>query len=70
MNKEKYHTRKIIDFEGDETEKDIAFKIPKKDFKIEDYKLEFRLMDDARKRSDLLYSYDLENIAEELHRSK
>ena len=69
-DKEKYHTRKIIDFEGDETEKDIAFKIPKKDFKIEDYKLEFRLMDDARKRSDLLYSYDLENIAEELHRSK
>ncbi len=69
-DKDKYRTRKIIDFEGDETEKDLAFKTPKEDFKIEDYKLEFRLMDDARKRSDLLYSYDLENISEELHRSK
>ena len=69
-DKEKYRTRKIIDFEGDETEKELAFKTPKVDFKIEDYKLEFRLMDEARKRSDLLYSYDLENISEELHRSK
>ena len=36
-------------------------------FEIEEYKLEVRLVDDEKKRSDLLYSFDLENISNELH---
>ena len=71
VNKSNYRSRKDIKFQGDELEQDLAFKGPKENFNIEDYKLEVRLIDDEKKRSDLLYSYDLENISNELHgRSK
>lgn len=67
VNKSVYQSRKDIKFDGDETEQDLAFKGPKENFKIEDYKLEVRLMNEGKKPSDLLYSYDLENISDELH---
>lgn len=71
VNKNNYRSRKDIKFQGDELEQDLAFKGPKENFNIEDYKLEVRLIDDEKKRSDLLYSYDLDNISNELHgRSK
>ena len=67
VNKSNYRSRKDIKFKGDETMQDLAFKTPKENFNIEDYKLEVRLVDDDKKRSDLLYSFDLENISDELH---
>lgn len=67
VNKNNYHSRKSIKFDGDETVQDLSFKTPKENFEIEDYKLEVRLVDDEKKRSDLLYSFDLENISNELH---
>ena len=67
VNKANYRSRKDIKFQGEETEQDLAFKTPKENFNIEDYKLEIRLMDEEKKKSDLLYTYDLENISEELH---
>jgi hypothetical protein len=67
VNKNNYRSRKDIKFKGEETEQDLAFKGPKENFNIEDYKLEVRLVDDDKKRSDLLYSFDLENISDELH---
>lgn len=70
VNKSNYCSRKDIKFQGDELEQDLAFKTPKENFAIEDYKLEFRLVDDEKKRSDLLYTFDLENISDELHGHK
>jgi len=67
VNKSNYRSRKDIKFKGEETEQDLAFKTKKENFNIEDYKLEVRLMNDEKKRSDLLYSFDLENISDELH---
>ena len=67
VNKSNYRSRKDIKFQGDETAQDLAFKTPKENFNIEDYKLEVRLIDDEKKRSDLLYSFDLNNISDELH---
>ena len=67
VNKSNYRSRKDIKFQGDETEQDLAFKTPKDKFNIEDYKLEFRLIDEEKKRSDLLYTFDLDNISDELH---
>lgn len=67
VNKNNYRSRKSIRFDGEETMQDLAFKSPKENFNIEDYKLEVRLVDDEKKRSDLLYAYDLENISDELH---
>ena len=71
VNKSNYRSRKDMKFTGDETEQDLAFKTKKENFNIEDYKLEVRLVEEEKKRSDLLYSFDLENISDELHgRSK
>lgn len=67
VNKNNYRSRKSIRFDGEETVQELAFKSPKEDFKIEDYKLELRLVDDEKKRSDLLYTYDLEQISNDLH---
>ncbi len=67
VNKSNYRSRKDIKFQGEETEQELAFKTPKENFNIEDYKLEVRLVDDEKKRSDLLYSFDLESISNELH---
>lgn len=67
VNKSNYRSRKDIKFKGEETAQDLAFKTPKENFNIEDYKLEVRLIDDEKKRSDLLYSFDLNNISDELH---
>ena len=67
VNKTNYRSRKDIKFQGDETMQDLAFKMPKENFNIEDYKLEVRLVDSDKKRSDLLYSIDLETISNELH---
>lgn len=67
VNKNNYRSRKDIKFNGEETVQDLAFKSKKEGFEIEDYKLELRLVDDEKKRSDLLYSFDLENISNELH---
>lgn len=67
VDKRVYQSRKAIKFDGEETVQDLAFKGPKENFNIENYKLEVRLMNEGKKPSDLLYEYDLEQISDQLH---